>query len=63
MPLGMSQMKKISDFLIDLKVPATKKEEVLLLISGGDVMWVMGYRIDDRFKVSSRTLKILVLTV
>jgi len=63
MPLGMSQMKKISDFLIDLKVPATKKEQVLLLISGSDVMWVMGYRIDDRFKIRPRTRRILVLAV
>ncbi len=63
MPFGMKQMKKISDFLIDLKVPVTKKEQVLLLLSGGDIMWVMGYRIDDRFRVSSGTGKILVLTL
>ncbi len=52
MPLGMKQMKKISDFLIDLKIPVTVKEKVLLLMSGDDVMWVMGYRIDDRFRVT-----------
>ncbi|MRR23049.1 tRNA lysidine(34) synthetase TilS [bacterium] len=63
MPLGMKQLKKISDFLIDLKVPATRKGQVLLLISGSDVMWVMGYRIDDRFRVTPRTKRILVLTV
>lgn len=40
MPLGMHQMKKISDFLIDLKIPVTEKEKVLLLMSGDDVMWV-----------------------
>lgn len=63
MPLGMKQMKKISDFLIDLKVPVTEKEQVLLLLSGSDVMWVMGYRIDDRFRVSEETRKIIVLTL
>ncbi len=63
MPLGMKQMKKISDFLIDLKIPVTEKEKVLLLISGDDVMWVMGYRIDDRFRVTAHSGKILVLTV
>jgi len=63
MPLGMKQMKKISDFLIDLKIPVTVKEKVLLLLSGDDVMWVMGYRIDDRFRVTARSGKILVLTV
>lgn len=63
MPLGMKQMKKISDFLIDLKVPVTVKDKVLLLLSGEDVMWVMGYRIDDRFRVTGSTEKILMLTV
>lgn len=62
-PLGMKQPKKISDFLIDLKVPVTEKEQVLLLISGSEVMWVMGYRIDDRFRVTPGTKRILVLTV
>ncbi len=63
MPLGMKQMKKISDFLIDLKVPVTAKEKVLLMLSGQEVIWVMGYRIDDRFRVTNKTLKMLVLTV
>lgn len=63
MPLGMKKMKKISDFLIDLKIPVTVKEKVLLLISCEEVMWVMGYRIDDRFRITPQTEKILVLTV
>ncbi|MDX9729235.1 MAG: tRNA lysidine(34) synthetase TilS [Bacteroidales bacterium] len=63
MPLGMKKMKKISDFLIDLKVPVSEKEKVLLLLSGGEVMWIMGYRIDDRFRITDRTSKILVITV
>jgi tRNA(Ile)-lysidine synthase len=63
MPLGMKKMKKISDFLIDLKVPVSEKEKVLLLLSGTEVMWIMGYRIDDRFRITDRTSKILVITV
>lgn len=63
MPLGMKQMKKISNFLIDLKIPVTVKEKVLLLLSGEEVVWVMGYRIDDRFRVTGHSTKILVLTV
>lgn len=62
-PLGMSQMKKISDFLIDLKVPVTTKEKVLLLLSAEAVVWVMGYRIDERYKVTNRTTRILMLTL
>lgn len=63
MPLGMKQMKKISDFLIDNKVPVTEKDQVLLLLSGSDVVWVMGHRIDDRFRVTRDTKRILVLTI
>jgi len=63
MPLGMKNKKKISDFLIDLKVPVSEKEKVLLLLSAGEVMWVMGYRIDDRFRITDRTRQILMITV
>jgi tRNA(Ile)-lysidine synthase len=62
-PLGMSQLKKISDFLIDLKVPVTEKEKVLLLLSGNKVMWVMGYRIDNRFRITESTERILIMTL
>lgn len=62
-PLGMTRMKKISDFLIDLKVPATAKEKVLLLLSGEEVVWVMGYRIDDRYRITDKTERILSMTI
>jgi tRNA(Ile)-lysidine synthase len=62
-PLGMKQSKKISDFLIDLKTPVTAKERVLLLLSSNEVVWVMGYRINELFKVSSQTRRILVVSV
>ncbi|HUW92836.1 MAG TPA: tRNA lysidine(34) synthetase TilS [Bacteroidales bacterium] len=62
-PLGMNSMKKISDFLIDLKVPVSSKEKVMLLLSGDDVVWVMGYRIDNRYKVTAGTRKILLITL
>ena len=63
MPLGMKQMKKVSDFLIDMKVPVSVKEKVLLLLSGDEIIWVMGYRIDDRFRVTGKSGSILVLTL
>lgn len=62
-PLGMTRLKKISDFLIDLKVPVTAKEKVLLLLSGEEVVWVMGYRIDDRYRVTDNTERILSMTI
>lgn len=63
MPLGMKKMKKISDFLIDLKVPVSNKEKVLLLVSETGVIWVMGYRIDDRYRITDQTARVLALTL
>ncbi|MEM6735493.1 MAG: tRNA lysidine(34) synthetase TilS [Bacteroidota bacterium] len=54
-PLGMQGAKKVSDLLIDLKVPVAKKEEVLVLVSGNDIAWIIGYRISDRFKIQERS--------
>lgn len=57
-PLGMQKKKKLSDFLIDLKVPVLLKQQVCVLVSGNEVVWVIGYRIDDRFKITEATRKV-----
>lgn len=62
-PLGMKGKKKISDFLTDLKIPLHKKEETWVLLSEGKVAWVVGYRIDERFKVSEKTSRIYKIRV
>ncbi len=54
-PLGMKSEKKISDFLIDLKVSLIEKETVLVLESNGKIAWVIGYRIADWAKCSAST--------
>lgn len=56
-PLGMQSEKKISDFLIDLKVPAPKKQEVKVLVSGDKIAWVIGMRIADWAKITPATLQ------
>jgi tRNA(Ile)-lysidine synthase len=55
-PLGMSSYKKISDFLIDLKLPLAKKQSVKVLVSGGEIAWVIGLRIADWAKCNPATL-------
>ena len=50
-PLGMKGFKKLSDFFSDLKLSRVQKESVWLLCSGEDIVWVAGYRIDNRYKV------------
>ena len=58
-PLGMNGFKKVSDFFIDQKIPIHEKENTWLLCSGKNIVWIIGHRIDNRFKVTSKTQKIL----
>lgn len=60
-PLGMKRFKKISDLLIDLKVPLIVKRSIKVLCSGEDIVWVIGIRIDDRYKLSQFTQSILYI--
>ena len=62
-PLGLGHRKKVSDFLIDQKVPMTEKSTVTILESGGEVVWVVGHRVDDRFKVTPHTKSVLQMEV
>ena len=59
-PLGMGSFKKVSDFFIDIKLDVFSKEKVFLMCSGMKIIWVIGYRIDDRFKITSKTKKMYI---
>ncbi len=54
-PMGLDHKKKVSDFLIDNKVSLPLKEFVTVLESAGQIIWVVGYRIDNRFKITPQT--------
>jgi len=61
-PIGMKGTKKISDFLSDEKVSSLGKKEHLVLTNSGRIVWVIGLRIDELFKLTTETKKILKLT-
>lgn len=54
-PLGMEHHKKISDFLIDQKVSVADKDTVTVLESNGEIVWLAGHRVDNRFKITPQT--------
>jgi len=60
-PLGMKGMKKLSDFFVDEKFSLPKKEECWILANGEEIVWIVGVRVDDRYKIRPETRNILVL--
>jgi tRNA(Ile)-lysidine synthase len=57
MPFGMKQFKKLSDFFINSKLTEFEKEQVWILENGnGDIIWVMGYRSDERYRIRGNEL-------
>ncbi len=54
-PLGMNNSVKLKDFFISVKVPKEHRRVIPLLVSGEDIIWVVGHRIDERYKVTEQT--------
>ncbi len=61
MPLGMHGFKKLSDFFIDAKVPYARRASVPLVECEKGLVWVCGYRLDERFKITPQTQNLLQL--
>ncbi len=62
-PCGMTGRKKLKDIFIDMKVPAEKRDKILIIADESNILWVEGYRIHNNYKVSSSTKKILKVTI
>jgi tRNA(Ile)-lysidine synthase len=58
-PYGFGKRKKIQDYFVDEKVPRDMRDSVPLLVSGSDIIWVVGYRTDDRYRVSPSSRVVL----
>jgi tRNA(Ile)-lysidine synthase len=55
----MSGRKKLSDYLIDKKVSMAEKSRQFVLLSGDDIVWVIGRRLDDRYAITRKTENVL----
>lgn len=59
MPLGMHSFKKLSDFFIQKKISVLDKEQVPILINGnGEIIWIVGYQLDNRYRIRENTKKV-----
>jgi tRNA(Ile)-lysidine synthase len=62
-PFGMTGHKKLKDFFVDLKVPMEQRRSTPVLCCGDTIVWVCGLRIDDRFKVTANTKRVMKVVV
>ena len=60
MPLGMTKFKKLSDYFIDNKFSVLEKKSQWLLCSESDIVWIVGHRIDNRYKLHTKTKKVYI---
>jgi len=58
-PFGMNRKKKLSDFFIDNKFSLVEKEQTWLLISNNEIVWIVGHRLDNRYRVTDKTKEVL----
>jgi tRNA(Ile)-lysidine synthase len=62
-PLGVKGTQKLKEFFIDHKIPRFERPNIPLLVAGEVIAWVVGYRIDERVKVTEETERVLRVEV
>jgi len=62
-PYGFGKRKKLQDFFVDEKVPRDERDSIPIVLTGDDIIWVAGYRADDRYRVTGSAKKFLRLVI
>jgi tRNA(Ile)-lysidine synthase len=62
-PFGMIGKKKLTKFFKDAKIPQFQKQQTWVLCSGSDIIWIVGFRADNRFKVTKQTKNIIQINL
>ncbi len=60
-PFGMNGRKNVSDILNEMKLPPHKKERAPVILSGDEIVWIPGYRIADKFRLTKKTASVIRL--
>lgn len=58
-PAGFGKRKKLQDYFVDEKVPRDERDAIPIIVSGTNIVWIAGFRGDERFKVSDETKRFL----
>ncbi len=62
-PIGMKGSKKLKEYFIDEKVPKDKRDEALLVADGSEIVWVVGSRISEKYKITSETTAVIAIRI
>jgi tRNA(Ile)-lysidine synthase len=62
-PSGFGKRKKLQDYFVDEKVPRDLRDSIPLLLSDKEVVWVVGYRADERYGIEKNTVKALKFSI
>jgi tRNA(Ile)-lysidine synthase len=57
----MTHQKKFQDFMVDARIPSSWRDRVPIVYTPDQIIWVVGYRIDDRVKINKSTKKVITI--
>lgn len=60
-PSGFGGRKKLQDFFVDNKIPRDERDAIPILLSGGGIIWIVGHRMDERFRAKEGTKRFLIV--